>query len=196
MFQFMKTAAIVILVCLTIPMTADAADPVGDTSRTVPGAKSDRPTGPTQTDVGGRPSAPLKKPAPEMPGSQGTTDAGAPEPKPDALQKQYTKILQNMLQGLSEGDYTKFVRNLSDQMRAAQNRQTFLQLQKNMQKNLGKMQSMVYLGFYSQGGYNMAMFKARFAKDKDDVLITLVFDRKAADPKVNGLWMDSPVLAK
>lgn len=55
---------------------------------------------------------------------------------------------------------------------------------------------MEYLGYYSQGPYTMVLFKAKFKKDEDDVLITLVSDRESAEPKVSGLWLDSPALEK
>ena len=55
---------------------------------------------------------------------------------------------------------------------------------------------MEYLGFYEQYGKIITLFKARFTKEKEDVLIKLVFDSKEREPLIDGLWFDSPSLVK
>jgi hypothetical protein len=145
------------------------------------------------------PQSTLKRPASDDTPSESPgpvivgTDAGHDE-RSNERKGLYSKVLQDIVQGIYEGDYSRFARNLTEQMRATQNRQAFLSLQKKIQTNLGKLQSLDYLGFYSQGGFNMALFKARFSKDKDDVLITLVFDRGSSPHQVSGMWLDSPAL--
>jgi hypothetical protein len=133
---------------------------------------------------------PIQKPQSPPPPAAEPTDEN------DKFRQRYTQVLDDIFRGIYEGDYTRFSRNLSEQMRASQTRQSFLQLQTKVQTRLGKLSSMEYLGYYSQGRYTMVLFKAKFAKDRNDVLITLVSEKKAAQPTVAGLWMDSPVLEK
>ena len=45
-------------------------------------------------------------------------------------------------------------------MKKAQSRETFLDLQKRLQKKLGKFKSMEYLGYYEQYGKIITLFKA------------------------------------
>jgi hypothetical protein len=142
----------------------------------------------------------LPRPQTSLEGTSENLSVAPPPAEPardnDKFRERYTQILDDIFKGIYEGDYTKFGRNLTEQMRAAQTRQSFLELQTKVQTNLGKLSSLEYLGFYSQGPYTMVLFKGKFKKDKDDVLITLVSDRQAADPRVGGLWLDSPALEK
>jgi len=104
-----------------------------------------------------------------------------------------TSILSGIMEGLSEGDYDKFTRDFSSKMRQSQNREGFLQLQRSIQKSLGKLRSIDFMGSYNQQGAVVTLFKARFSKDKDDVLVKLVLDGQSKS-KVTGLWFDSPAL--
>lgn len=106
------------------------------------------------------------------------------------------EILQEILEGISSGDFDLYTRHFSQSMRASQKREDFLQLQKGLQKALGKMQSLESLGFYVQRGNVISLFKAKFSKEKDDVLIKMVLEKNDPEPKVVGLWFDSPVLEK
>ncbi|MBI4963804.1 MAG: DUF3887 domain-containing protein [Desulfomonile tiedjei] len=107
-----------------------------------------------------------------------------------------TAVLEGMMRAIAEGDYAQYTRDFSKQMKDSQNRESFLQLQSNLQRGLGKFKSMEYLGFYIQYGGTVTLFKARFGKEKEDVLIRLVLDRKKSPPQVTGFWFDSPSLEK
>lgn len=115
---------------------------------------------------------------------------------PDTTKEEATTILQQIIRGISEGDYAMFNRHFSKVMKATQPRENFLLLQKGIQKSLGKFKSLDYLGYYVQGGNRIALFKARFSKEKDDVLVRLVLDAKGPEAKVSGLWFDAPSLEK
>jgi len=104
-----------------------------------------------------------------------------------------TQILNSILEGISEGDYEKFTRDFSPTLKKAQDRENFLQLQRKIQKSLGKLRSSEFMGSYTQQGAVIALFKVRFSKDKDDILIKLVFDGQS-NSKVTGLWFDSPAI--
>jgi hypothetical protein len=112
----------------------------------------------------------------------------------DPVQTEAAKILKNILTGLSEGDYVLFSQNFSGMLLESLDRESFLKLQKNVQKSLGKIQSVNYLGFYKQYGNVITLFKAKFSKDKDDVLIKLVLESNGINPKVTGVWLDTPAI--
>jgi len=114
----------------------------------------------------------------------------------EQIRTRATMLIEEIIQGISEGDYALYSRQFSRPMKESQTRESFLELQRNLQKTIGKFQSLQYLGFYAQHGNLIALFKARFSKDKDDVLIRLVMEGYAADSKVTGLWFDSPALEK
>jgi hypothetical protein len=107
-----------------------------------------------------------------------------------------TLIMDNILQGIYEGDYSLFSRDFAPEMKREQDREKFLQMQKTFQKTLGKLKSITYMGYYSQYGSVITLFKGKFAKEKDDVLIKLILGRSGEQVKVTGLWLDSPSLTK
>ncbi|MGB6064082.1 MAG: hypothetical protein WBG50_04705 [Desulfomonilaceae bacterium] len=113
---------------------------------------------------------------------------------PEQIKSSATTRLEEIIQGISEGDFTLYSSHFSRAMKEAQTRESFLNLQRRLQKAVGKFQSLQYIGFYRRSGNLVTLFKARFSKEKDDVLITLVLERSGPDPKVTGLWFDSPAL--
>jgi len=115
---------------------------------------------------------------------------------PEQIKIRATTLIEDIIQGISDGDYSLYSRHFSKPMKESQTRENFLELQRSLQKTIGKFQSLQYLGFYSQHGNLITLFKARFSKDKDDVLIRLVIEGYAADSKATGLWFDSPALEK
>jgi len=116
--------------------------------------------------------------------------------KVEQIKDQSTLALERIMQAISEGDYGLYTRDFSKQMKDSQDRESFLQLQSNLQRSLGKFKSMEFLGFYVQYGGTITLFKARFSKEKEDVLIRLVLDRKKSPAHITGLWFDSPALEK
>lgn len=115
---------------------------------------------------------------------------------PEQIKARATTIVEQIIQGISEGDYGLYSSHFSKPMKESQTRENFLDLQRSLQKAVGKFQSLEYLGYYSQYGNLITLFKARFSKDKDDILIRLVLEGPGPDPKVTGLWFDSPALEK
>jgi hypothetical protein len=115
---------------------------------------------------------------------------------PEQIKARSTTLMKEIIQGISEGDYGLYSGHFSKPMKESQTRENFLDVQRRLQKAIGKFQSLEYLGFYSQYGNLITLFKARFSKDEDDVLIRLVIDGHGPDSKVTGLWFDSPALEK
>jgi predicted metal-dependent peptidase len=114
----------------------------------------------------------------------------------EQTQTDATKILNDIIDGMMEGDFNKFSRNLSPEMQKGMTRQAFLQWQQKHQKNLGKLKKLTYMGFYEQLGKRVAVFKAKFEKATDDALITIAVDSSGKEPQASGLWFDHPALVK
>jgi len=202
MIHAVETVILVVLVVFSCPLsTALGAEP----ARAVPlTASSGAAAAPAKT------SGEDDNPVPVSPLTVKESDSGAAESaEPSAEQHSQSEskdntpdsgrpeaILKEIIRGISEGDYAMYTRNFSDQLKVTQKREDFLQLQRDIQKKLGIPKSVGYLGFYVQEGSKIILFKARFGRHKDDVLIRLVMDKDAANPKVTGLWFDSPALEK
>jgi Zn-dependent protease with chaperone function len=115
---------------------------------------------------------------------------------PEYLRESASRMLGSLIQSVFEGDFTSYTRDFSPAMKKAQDREAFLLLQRNLQKSLGKLKTMEYLGSYRQLGENITLFKGRFSKEKDDVLIKLVLEEHGGEYQVTGLWFDAPSLEK
>jgi hypothetical protein len=50
-----------------------------------------------------------------------------------SLMTEATTILQGIIEGIAQGDYAKYTRNFSELIKASQNREDFLTLQKSLQ---------------------------------------------------------------
>jgi hypothetical protein len=126
----------------------------------------------------------------------GSASSGAESNDPALLQKSATRILENIIQSVFEGDYALYTHDFSAMMKKTQDRDAFLLLQRNLQKALGKFKSVEYLGSYQQVGQIITLFKGHFTKEKDDVLIKLVLEEDGRAFRVTGLWFDAPSLEK
>jgi hypothetical protein len=124
------------------------------------------------------------------------SQASAKPVDPELLQAKAAKILENIIDGLAEGDYNLYTKNFSGILKDSLDRESFLKLQRETQKALGKYKSSEYMGFYVQYGSVITLFKAKFTKEKDDVLIKLILDGSGDEAKVTGLWLDTPALEK
>jgi hypothetical protein len=128
----------------------------------------------------------------------GTGPRRAPDSPPtgDTLAAEAPDVLNGIMNGLAEGDYDLYSRDFSQTLRREISREDFLTLQRKIQKRLGKMKILDRLGHYVQQGEVIVLFKARFGKERDDVVIKVVLDGKQPGPVVTGLWFDCPALAK
>jgi hypothetical protein len=125
--------------------------------------------------------------------SNSVSAAGA---EPEHLRESASHILENVIRGVFEGDFGLYARDFSPAMKKTQDRETFLRLQSKLQRALGKLKSIEYLGSYRQLGEIITLFKGRFSKEKNDVLIKLVLQDHQGNFKATGLWFDAPSLEK
>jgi hypothetical protein len=97
-------------------------------------------------------------------------------------------ILDGILQGFKEGDYDLYSQYFDDTLKDVISKKKFLQTRSSILKSIGEYQSRSYLGFLQKGKTTVVLWKGRFAKSADDVLIKLVLSRRGDQTKVLGLW--------
>ena len=97
-------------------------------------------------------------------------------------------ILDGILQGFKEGDYDLYSQYFDDTLKDVISKKKFLQTRNSILKSIGEYQSRSYLGFLQKGKTTVVLWKGRFAKSADDVLIKLVLSRRGDQTKVLGLW--------
>jgi len=97
-------------------------------------------------------------------------------------------ILDNLLAGFNAGDYAQYSRDFDTTLKEALSPQKFQETRKAILLKLGKYKSKSFLGFLQQGRMTVALWKGRFDKTGDDVLIKLVLSKRPEKTVVVGLW--------
>ncbi|MCK9377133.1 MAG: DUF3887 domain-containing protein [Syntrophobacterales bacterium] len=97
-------------------------------------------------------------------------------------------ILNTVLKGFDSGNYGLYSQNFDDTLKDAITEKKFAQVRGGILKTLGKYESRTYLGFLRQGKTTVVLWKGKFTRNDDDVLIRLVLSRRGDKVQVLGLW--------
>ena len=97
-------------------------------------------------------------------------------------------ILDNILEGFKTDDYVKYSRDLDDTLKETISENKFLETDRQIESSIGNYQSREYLGFLTKGQMTMVLWKGRFDRSVDDVLIKLVVSKRKDRYLVTGLW--------
>ena len=114
----------------------------------------------------------------------------------DQIRQIATDKITSIMKSIESQNYEQYSKDFSDKMKAAQKPDDFMALCKKMDSSLGKLVSIDFIGYFIQGNDTIALFKAKYSKTGDDVLVRLVLDLNSPKQNVVGLWFDSPALGK
>ncbi len=97
-------------------------------------------------------------------------------------------ILDTMLNGLNDGNYGLYSKYFDDTLKDAIPEKKFKEVREDIQNKFGRYQSRTYLGALKQGNFSTVLWKGRFSKNDNDVLIKLVLSKRGDKVQVTGLW--------
>ena len=97
-------------------------------------------------------------------------------------------ILDDVLSGFAENDYTIFSRDFDQSMKQGLSEEKFIKTDRQLENSIGNCVNRKYLGFLSQTNATETLWKARFDKSDADVLIRLIISKKQNRYLVTGLW--------
>jgi len=97
-------------------------------------------------------------------------------------------ILDNILEAFEQNDYVKYSRDFDDTLKESISDKKFVEVDRYFEGSLGNYQDREYLGFLVKGQMSVVLWKARYDKSEDDVLIKLVLSKRADKYLVTGLW--------
>lgn len=89
------------------------------------------------------------------------------------LRKIGEKFVEELLEGLNEDDYELFSENQIYELKSTITKDKFKIMVDRMRKDLGEYQSRQYLGFLKSGPFETLMWKAKYSKSPNDVLVSL-----------------------
>jgi len=95
-------------------------------------------------------------------------------------------IVNSILAGYNDGDYSKWAKHFSSDMRTALPERKFETTRKTLLRNLGKFLSKEYVGFLTQENMTVVLYKGRFKKGES--LIKVVLSKERGKVIVTGLW--------
>lgn len=97
-------------------------------------------------------------------------------------------ILDGILQGFKDNDYTQYAKNFDDMLKESVPEKRFLAVDQQIEGSMGEFKSREYLGFLNQGQITVILWKGQFEKSENDILIKLVISKRANTFVVTGLW--------
>jgi len=97
-------------------------------------------------------------------------------------------ILDNILEAFESNDYIKYSQNFDATLKESVSKKKFVEADRHFESFLGDYQSKEYLGFVVKGKMSVVLWKARYSKSSDDVIIKLILSKRGDEVLVTGLW--------
>lgn len=102
-------------------------------------------------------------------------------------------IADNLMQGFNEGNYTKYSRDFSPEMRQALDEAAFEQNRESVTSRIGLYESRRDPVVTQIDEYIAVNYKAEFERE-DGVALRFVFQKGDESHQLHGLWFNSPKL--
>jgi len=106
----------------------------------------------------------------------------------DEVRRIADPIMDNILDGMKSEDYMKYSRDFAKIMKGALPKEKFLTGNEQIKIIFGQYVSREYLGFLKKGNMTLVLWKARFDKTTDHVLIKLTLSKQDGKYLVTGLF--------
>jgi hypothetical protein len=90
-------------------------------------------------------------------------------------------MIESVIKGLSTNDYDLYSRDFTKQNKKYFNVTVFKQAAAAVKKELGEYTSKTFVGFWIKGNYTILLWKTRFTKTKDDILIEMYVTKTTSD---------------
>ncbi len=114
----------------------------------------------------------------------------------DEVRKYSDTMTENLLVGLSNGDYEKFSKDFDDEMKGAIPEESFGEFGSQIKEGLGEYvtDSKEYLSVTREDEFTIVYYKAEYANEStkrvEDVKVKVVFREVNGEMKIAGLWYE------
>ena len=98
-------------------------------------------------------------------------------------------LLDNILKGFKYDKYTTYVRDFDPALKVIGSRTKFFKVNRHISSSLGNYLYREYMGSLLKGKMIVVLWKAKYDKTKNDVLIKLVIKKHGGRYLVTGLWL-------
>lgn len=93
-------------------------------------------------------------------------------------------MVENVITGLDLGNYEMYTRDFTDESKKSFTKEIFKDAYKAVDSNLGKIKTKQYLGNYQKNEYWVLLWKARYSKTNEDILLELYVKKVGNNYKV------------
>jgi len=104
------------------------------------------------------------------------------------VQAEAEPLLDTMMEGFAKGNYGLYAKDFDDTLKELISEEKFSKTRKEIMNKFGNYKSRTYLGFLTKGKTTQVMWKGKFDKGDDDVLIRLAVSRRGDRNRVLGLY--------
>ncbi len=98
-------------------------------------------------------------------------------------------LLDNILDGFKYDKYTQYSRDFDPALKVIGSRTKFFKVSRHIRSSLGNYLYREYMGSLLKGDMIVVLWKGKFDKTKNDVLIKLVIKKQGRRYFVTGLWL-------
>lgn len=105
-------------------------------------------------------------------------------------------IVEELLIGLSNGDYDIFSSHMSAEMASKIDQESFLALKQQISSKIGvyELSSIRFNRAMEEGEMISVFYNAAFTEERGVVSVNVIFSREGGKAAVEGLWLNSPKL--
>lgn len=93
-------------------------------------------------------------------------------------------MADSVINGLDSGNYEMYVRDFTDESKKSFTDKIFQDAHKAVDSHLGKIKTKQYLGSYQKNGYWVLLWKAKYSKANEDILLELYVKKVGNSYKV------------
>ncbi len=103
-------------------------------------------------------------------------------------------ITEEILVGMNEDNYEKFSANFDQKMKDTLTAEKFKNINAEIKAKIGEYISKEYFNTETKDSYSIIIYKAKFSKETDDVIVRTVLSESNGKIYVSGFWLDSLTL--
>lgn len=112
------------------------------------------------------------------------------------FQSSVDAMTEGMLQGFNADNYTKFSEYFDQKMKGSFSEEKFETVNRDIKEKIGNYISKEFVAAENKDEYKIFIYKGKFDKESNDVIIRTVVSDNDGSLRVSGFWLDSPNLRK
>jgi len=99
-------------------------------------------------------------------------------------------MLDSILDGLKEDNYWKYSRNFDDTLKKSISEERFSEIRGQIEGKIGNCLYREYLGYLNREKMTIVLWRAKFDKSDNDIMIKLTVSKINDQNLVTGLWFE------